>query len=442
MTVHEDAPIVVLGSGFAAFGAGHRLDSEGLTYIAFDKNDYPGGHTATHVTPAGYLFDDGPHVSFTKNERIQDILADAVDGRFETVPIGLENYWQGRYITHPVQVNLHGLPSDLVVKILVDLVAAQAAGEPPVADYEAWCRAAFGDTFAETFPLVYARKYHTTDAANLTTDWLGPRMYRPTLEEALRGALEPTPVTELHYVTHFRYPTHGGYAAYLARWASTADLRLGHEVVGIDPREREIRFANGFRQRYRQLISSIPLPELVPMLDGAPSDVVAASRRLAFTSVVMVNLGVTRLELPDAHILYVYDEDIVFPRVSFPHRLSPHVTPEGRRSLQVEIYFSDKYRPLTVPPESLIDRVVADLLRCGILGSEDEIEYREARLARYGNVIYDRDRGPAVQAIADHLAEVAIVACGRYGEWNHLWTDEAFESGERAAEAILEASPA
>ena len=80
----------------------------------------------------------------------------------------------------------------------------------PLADYETWLRRSYGDTFAETFPMTYGRKYHTTPMANLTTDWVGPRMYRPTLEEALRGALATAPVRNLHYVTQFRYPTEGG----------------------------------------------------------------------------------------------------------------------------------------------------------------------------------------------------------------------------------------
>jgi hypothetical protein len=86
------------------------------------------------------------------------------------------------------------------VKVLTDLVAVSAkpADDPAPADYEGWLRRAYGDTFAETFPMQYGLKYHTTPMANLTTDWLGPRMYRPSLEEALRGALSAGPQRNLH----------------------------------------------------------------------------------------------------------------------------------------------------------------------------------------------------------------------------------------------------
>ena len=433
----DERKIAVLGSGFGAFGAGHRLDAAGRPYASFDKNGFIGGHTASQVLPGGWTFDDGPHVSFTKDERIQGILAEAVEGRFESVPIRLNNYWQGYWFTHPAQLNLHGLPTDLIVRILLDFVEARQVDDPQVANYREWCIAAFGRTFAETFPLAYARKYHTTDAANLTTDWLGPRMYRPNLAEMLEGALASGPRTDLHYVTHFRYPSFGGYVSYIRPWAERAGVQLDHELVGLDPVARELRFANGRSWPYEQLISTIPLPSLVPLIDGVPDAVRDAAARLAYTSVVIVNLGVDRPNLSESHVTYFYDEDIVFSRLSFPERLSPHTVPPGAASVQAEIYFSEKYRPLSGSPEALIPRVIDDLGRCGILRPDDRILFSEARFARFGNVIYDGDRAAAVATIHAFLDEVGVMYCGRYGEWNHLWTDEAFMSGERAAERAL-----
>lgn len=440
----NEAPIVVLGTGFAGFGAGHRLEAERTRYVVYDRNAYLGGHTSSHELPGGFVFDDGPHVSFTKDERVQSILAEAVGGDYQSVPIGLDNYWQGRIVTHPLQVNLHGLPSELVVRVLVDLAAAHANADedaPPPDDYESWLRRAYGDTFAELFPMTYGRKYHATEMANLTTDWVGPRMYRPSLEEALRGALEAAPVRDLHYVTHFRYPTHGGYTSYIRSWAERTDVRLDHEVTGIDPVGRILRFADGSSAPFERLISSVPLPDLVPMVDGAPGEVVAAAGRLAFTSVVLVNLGIDRPGIGgDTHIRYVYDADIPFSRISFPHRLSPAVVPPGASAIQVEWYSSEKYAPLQVAPDTLIAPTLDHLRAMGLLDATDRVLVSEATFTRFANVIYDRDRAPAVAAIHAFLAEVGIAVCGRYGEWNHLWTDEAFLSGERAAQAVLGAA--
>ena len=351
-------------------------------------------------------------------------------------------------LTHPLQVNLHGLPTDVVVPVLVDLARAHAHAEgagddTPPADYETWLRRAYGDTFAETFPMTYGRKYHTTEMANLTTDWVGPRMYRPSLAEALQGALEPSPVREKHYVTHFRYPSHGGYAAYIARWAAGAAVHLSHEVTAIDPGARTVSFADGRTAAYDRLISSVPLPDLVPRIVGAPADVVAAAARLAWTSVVLVNLGVDRPGIGgDTHIRYIYDADIPFSRISFPHRLSPHVVPAGASAIQVEWYSSEKYQPLAMTPDEHIAPSIQHLRAMGLIVPSDRILVQEATFTRFANVIYDHDRGPALATVQAYLAQLGIHSCGRYGEWNHLWTDEAFRSGELAADAALVAQGA
>ena len=103
--------IAVLGTGMAGLGAAYALRDQPVRCICYDKNPYYGGHTATFVQPGGFVFDDGPHVSFTKNERLQSLFADNVCHEYETLPARLNNYWHGYWITHPAQCNLYGLPT-------------------------------------------------------------------------------------------------------------------------------------------------------------------------------------------------------------------------------------------------------------------------------------------------------------------------------------------
>ena len=128
--------------------------------------------------------------------------------------------------------------------------------------------------------MVYGLKYHTTSADNMSTDWLGPRMYRPTLGEVVRGALSATPRTDMHYVTQFRYPTRGGFVSYLRRFAERTEVRLCHRLVRFDARLRKLHFDNGAVISYDRVISSIPLPDLIACLVGAPTEVRAAASRL------------------------------------------------------------------------------------------------------------------------------------------------------------------
>ncbi len=138
------------------------------------------------------MFDEGPHISFTKDRADADSSIRRERRRaFEVIHAKVNNYWRGHWIKHPAQCNLHGLPVDLNVKIIAEMVAAQHRDPGPMRNYEEWLVASYGRPFAETFPMQYGRKYHTTEAANMSTDWLGPRLYRPSIEEVLAGALSP-----------------------------------------------------------------------------------------------------------------------------------------------------------------------------------------------------------------------------------------------------------
>jgi len=428
--------IVILGSGMAGFGAAYRLHAEGLTPTMFERSGFPGGHTASFLRDGGFLFDIGPHISFTKDPRIQELFAESVDQEYEAIQIRLNNFWQGFWPQHPVQVHLHGLPQDLIIKIIEDFVAERRGPERPIRNYADWLLASFGRAFAELFPMRYTRKYHLTTADNMSTDWLGPRIYRPTLEEVLRGALSPE-APHVHYITDFRYPSRGGFISYLKKFLPLANLKLDHEAVTLDPGTREILFANGLRTRYDGLISSVPLPDLVRMIRGVPPDILEAAGRLACSTCVLVNIGLARRDLSSAHMTYFYDEDICFTRLSFPHMLSVHNVPPGTGSIQAEVYFSSKYKPMTGSPGDWIAPVIADLRRCGLLRDDDRILFTEAVLVPYANIIFDLERASALEVVHGYLDDVGIAYCGRYGDWGYLWTDEAFKSGESAAQKTI-----
>jgi protoporphyrinogen oxidase len=419
----------------AGYGAAYRLGAEGVRPVVYDQNSYYGGHTASFRDEKGFLFDLGPHISFTKDARIQELFAGYVEQKYESVQINLNNYWRGIRVTHPVQLHLNALPRDLIVEIIADFVKEHAV-DRKIANYEDWLVASYGRRFAELFPMTYTRKYHLTTASNMSTDWLGPRMYRPTVEELVRGALAPwTP--ELHYITNFRYPSQGGFISYLRDLPKLAEIKLDHKVVAVDPKAKAIRFSNGTATGFDALISSIALPDLLPMISGAPRDIVEASQRLACSTCVLVNVGVDRPDLSESQLTYFYDEDICFARISFPHMLSPTNAPPGCGSIQAEVYFSSKYRPLTQAPEELIDPVIKDLRRSGTIHENDKVLTNHARVVRHANVIFDLDRSNALETVHGYLDDIGVAYCGRYGDWGYMWTDESFISGERAAQFAL-----
>jgi protoporphyrinogen oxidase len=359
-----DHGIVILGSGMAGFGAAHRLYEEGgRRGRLYEARESAGGHTSTHFHQDGFTFDEGPHISFTSDPRLQDLFSDNIGGEYEVMKAYVNNYWRGHWVKHPAQINLHGLPTELIVQCIKDFVDAPTKETREVSNYEDWLITTYGDTFARTFPMEYTKKYHTTEARNLTTDWLGPRLYRPTIEEVLLGALEPEPL-DVHYVDSFRYPSEGGFVAYLRPFEKIVDLYCGYRAVGIDPDERIVTFANGKETRYDQLVSSVPLPRLIPMISNVPADVSEAASLLSCSQVVLVNIGISRPIENRAQWSYFYDSNICFARLSYPAHFSPRMVPAGCGSIQAEVYFSEKWHPLTNAAEDWIEPTIDGLIEC------------------------------------------------------------------------------
>jgi hypothetical protein len=75
----------------------------------------------------------------------------------------------------------------------------------------------------------------------------------------------------------------------------------------------------------------------------------------------------------------------------------------------------------------------------GLIREEDQVVFRNARLLRYANIIFDLERANALKTVHGYLDDLGIAYCGRYGDWGYMWTDESFKSGEQAAERALAA---
>jgi protoporphyrinogen oxidase len=429
--------IAIIGSGMAGLGAAHRLHEAKVPAVLYEKKNHYGGHTASHTFPSGFTLDEGPHISFTKHEHVKQLLANNVAGKYFESKAYVNNYWEGYWIRHPAQCNLYGLPTDLVVKSLEEFIKVRGEPTPQIVTYQDWLYASFGKTFADTFPMKYTVKYHTTTADNMSTDWVAPRVYRPELTEVLQGAVSPSP-PNVHYITEFRYPKHGGFAAYLTEFSKQVDLRLERDLTELDPKERTLRFTNGEVAHYDHLISSMPLTELIPRIKGVPAEVLAAAGKLACTEGLIITLGIDRADLTDAHWTYFYDLDYTITRLSTPHMQSPNNVPPGCGAFQIEVYFSKKYRPLTRPAQDYVEIVKNDLRRCGLLKDTDKVIFENLLHIPYAQVIFDLERADALRIVHAYLNELGIAYCGRYGRWEYIWTDESFISGENAAQHILD----
>lgn len=415
------AEIMVLGGGIAGISAAWYARNAGSKAVIFEAKDRWGG-LLDHFTVDGFRFDNAVHFAFSSNEEYRKVLE--LTDHFTHKPEPY-NYEQGRWLKHPVQNNLYPLPAEDKVKAIKSFIERPEQTEDP--NYREWLGQQFGEVIAGRFPARYTEKYWTVPAERLSTHWIGNRLYRPTLDEVLFGAMtDRTPLT--YYLQEMFYPKQGGFRSFLNPLVDGLDIRTGKKAVRIDPLRRSIDFSDGSVEYFEHLVSSIPLPELAEMTEGIPKAVKEAAATLWATSVALVSLGFNCPQAGDYLWFYIYDHDIRPARVHAPYRKSPDNVPAGFSSLQFEIYFS-RYSPLKKTPEELTEHVIEAAGRMG-LASPADISVRDCRVLPYANVVFDRGMTARRDFVLEHMRGLGILPVGRFGLWDYLWSDQSFLSGK------------
>ena len=417
----ETIDIVILGAGIAGLGAALRARELNRQAVVFEARDRAGG-LLDNFTVDGFRFDHAVHLSFANEPEVRAIFDRTP---YLTHPADSYCWDDGYWLKHPVQNNLYPLPPEQRAAMIKSFLARpdKLAHD----DYESWLRHQYGDAIAERYPLRYTQKYWAVPARELSTTWIGNRMRRAELDEILFGALTgDTPNT--YYTKEMRYPVTGGYKAFIQPLLDAAEIRTGHAVTGIDTAARTVTFANGTMVRYQQLVSTLPLPVLVRLARDVPDDVRAAGAGLHATSIDLVSVGFDKPLVKDLWF-YIYDEDIAASRAYSPSVKSPDNAPPGCSSLQFEIYNYDTGSAHA--PEALKENTVYALRKMGIATANDIVVLDHRRLA-YGNVIFERGMEERRARVRGWAGQAGISTCGRFGEWDYLWSNQSLLSGYRA----------
>jgi UDP-galactopyranose mutase len=425
----DSKKVLILGAGLAGLSAPYHSG-----YPVYEERSTPGG-TADSLPREGLVFDFGIHVLHTKDPGFYRLM-DEVGAKFVTKTRSAWIYSYGNYAAYPLQVNSFHLPWSLRFRCVRDFLLRK--NHSKAANYEEWMIQNFGRGFTVEFLIPYAVKFWGVPPENMTYEWVGPRVPQPRTMDVIKGAFW-NQKSDLGPNSTFHYPSkaHLGYAGIARAMASKIkNIYYRMKVTSIDVKNRVVHF-NGGRQKelYDFLIATVPLPDLVGFLSEVPYDVRQAVSRLAFNSIAVVNIGVDVQDLDDRDWIHFPEKEISFFRISFPSNFCEGLAPQGKSLIQAEISYD-----LDNPPkkETLLRQVRGDLIKVGVLEQGHPVSFEDVVYLKYGYVIYDHHRKKAVEKIHSYLRSLDIYPCGRYGDWEYHWSDDAVISGQKAVQAVLQ----
>lgn len=413
---------VILGAGIAGISAAYHLKQKGENSVIFEKDNDWGGLCGFFEID-GFRFDRFVHFTFAKDEKIAELFAKS-SPLYAHPPVSY-NYWRGCWLKHPAQNNLAPLPIEEKVKIIDSFVNRPRKDVAEISDYAEWLRVQYGDYFAENFPFAYTRKYWGVEAKQLETKWVGNRLHVSPLPEVLRGAFAEQQ-ENFYYTKFMNYPKKGGFRSIMNECRKGLDIRLNKKAVRIDTTAKQVEFADETVENYDNLISSLPLPEIIKMISDVPENVQNAAKQLRWTCGYQVSLGFNRPDVAKYLWFYIYDEDVPPARVYSPNLKSPDNAPEGCSSLQAEIFFANGVK---VVDKNIILQKTVEKLKEICQFNDSDVVVKDIRFEPYANIIFTPEIYESRKVVREWLQAQGIKTIGRFGEWDYLWSHQAFESG-------------
>lgn len=418
----------ILGGGLTGVTLARFLAGKGEEIVVLEAEPVIGGLCRSRQEK-GFCFDTGgSHIIFSRDEEVLRFMLSVLEENRAVRKRNTKIFYKDRFVKYPFENGLSGLPKEDLFFCLHEyvktLIAAEKGELSPVKNFRDWIYTTFGKGIAECYLIPYNRKIWNYPPERMSAHWVDGRVPRPPVEDIIRSAIG----IETEGYTHqavFSYPDEGGIEALVrAVTAPVMDrVTCGFRVSHIRKSCSGWEISDGARTVFAErLISTIPLQNLIPALEGVPERVQQAVSSLRYNSVCSVFIGV-KGSVPDISWLYVPSPDIgLLNRVSFPSNYSTHVAPEGCSSVLAEITYNEG-DPLTrMNDAEIIRHVVNSLLAMGLIRNEDVIYSGIAR-HRFAYVVYDLDYLANISVVRKYCEETGIDLVGRFARFEYLNMD-------------------
>ena len=434
MPAPASVEVLILGGGLAGLSTAHHL-GRGLRSLVAEKDGKPGGRAGS-IAKDGFLFDHTGHLLHLHDPYGKKLILSLLRGNAGIHRRDSRIYSHGTFTRYPFQANTFGLPPRVVEECSALFLKNRLLGirPPEGASFERWCRDTFGEGICRNFMFPYNLKLWRRPLSELTTDWQGRFLPKPSPEEVLNGALLDQRKS-FGYNAAFRYPLRGGSQALPdALAARVRNLRLGARVLRVDLEQKTALIKGLGEVRYERLVNTLPLDDFLDLAYPLPASVRAARARLRRISVYNLNLGVARGGISPMHWAYFPEKRFVFYRVGFQSNFAKTVAPRGATSIYIEISRRPEEK---VSLDGLESQALQGLRSCGLLKSSDRLLTRLWIPIGCAYVVYDKHRSGAVSTVMRHLESVGAYSIGRWGGWKYSFMEETILDGKRCAEKLL-----
>ena len=441
--------VVVVGAGPGGLTAAHELAGRGMAPLVLEKASQVGGLARTE-THGGYHFDVGGHRFYTKVPEIQRFWDDMLGPELRRVRRRSRIYYGGRFFDYPLSLpntlaNLGAVESTLSV---LSYVRTRARPRREHHTFEQWVSHRFGQRLYERFFRTYTEKVWGIPCDRIAADWAAQRIKGLSLTAAVANAVfRRGDHTSL--INEFRYPRLGPGMMW-QRCGEEVERRGGRIWLDTDVallRRRGARITEVVARRNEgdwrlpadQVISSMPIAELVQRLDPPPpAAVLAAAGQLTYRAFVLVGLVLDTEALFPDQWLYVHAPEVRVGRIQNYGNWSDAMVPHaGGTALGMEYFCNEGDDVWSMSDAELVALATRELSTLGLTGAA-RIRHGIAIRQPKAYPVYDgryREHLSVLQAFLASMENLQTI--GRNGMHRYNNQDHSMLTGLLAARNLL-----
>ncbi|MDQ3241721.1 MAG: NAD(P)/FAD-dependent oxidoreductase [Actinomycetota bacterium] len=443
----QELPTIVIGGGPAGLTAGYLLAQRGKPVIVFEAEDQLGGIAKT-VERDGYRFDLGGHRFFTKAKEVDALWHEIMREEFLKRPRMSRIYWNRKFLHYPLRgtdvIKKLG-PIELTRAMLSYLRAALKRNKGNEQTFEEWVSNRFGKRLFNLFFKSYTEKVWGVPTSEIRAEWAAQRIKNLNFFSAAKAAFFGNKGDEhTSLIGEFNYPRYGPGQM----WETMADdiRRLGGEIRLSTPiTEIEVRdgravsvLAGGERHSSPAIISSLPLRNLVGLVEPAAPDAVReAARGIRYRDFLTISLVLDGEDLFPDNWIYIHEPGVEVGRIQNYRSWSPWMVPDPDTACVGLEYFCFRGDALwELDDDALVALATRELSELGLARPE---QVRRGHVVRVplAYPMYDAEYADRVATIRGWLEGLGnLQQVGRNGLHRYNNSDHSMLTAMRAVDNL------
>ena len=424
---------VIIGAGTTGLSAAFYMKDD---YLLIESEEKCGG-AFTSIEKKGYFLDFGER--FIRIENSEKKNFDEIFGEnfFSESKLRAQIHLKNKRFWHPFQYNLYGMEKKRLDFCINE--AKKVCGKKAIPkNFQEWISLNFGRGIASAFMIPYNRKIWCEDLSKMSYDWFYDNNVIPAgdiskIAEGASKSFDERGGSEFFQTRY--YPKARGASAVpeFMEKKLKSPILYGSKVTGIDSERRIVFTQKGDSIGYRNLVSTIPLTELVNMTMPLQGQLEGWSKKLKHNSVLCIWVAVKREVSEKCHWVYFSEKKHEFARLYFQHNFSSNVAPKGKSIIGAVF----TYRRKNPQVSRLKEQLVKKLIELNILENEKDIDFIDYINIKYGFCTPLLETAELSKKIRDRLKERDIFSIGRYGEWKYSGLEHAIGDGKKIASQLI-----